>query len=76
MVGGLDDIGIVLHHQYRISAVPQLLKEFIQTMDVTRVQTHAGLVEDIHHVDQAAAEVFDDLHALRFTPRERVRFAI
>ena len=76
MVGHFNDIRIMFHHENGISSIAQLLKKFIQTMHIARVKTHAGLVEHIHHVHQAAAQVFDDLHALRFAAGERVCFTI
>ena len=40
------------------------------------MQADARLVEDVHHVDQAAAEVLDHLDALRLAARERVGLAV
>jgi hypothetical protein len=45
-------------------------------VDVARVQADAGLVEDVHHVPEAAAEVLCHLHALRLTAGERVRLPV
>ena len=76
MVCHFNDVGIVFYHENRISSIAQLLKKFIQTMHIARVKADAGLVEHIHHVHEAAAQVFDDLHTLRFATGERVCFAI
>jgi hypothetical protein len=76
MVSYFNDIGIVFNDEYRVPSITQLLQKFIQTMHIARVESHAGFVEHVHHVHEAAAQVLDDLHALRFAAGERVRFTV
>ena len=66
----------MLDHKNSISSVSQLLQKFVEAMYVTRVQTNTGFVEHVHHIHQAAAEVLDDLDALRFTTGEGVCFSV
>ena len=71
-----DHVRIVLHDEDGVALVAQLLQQLIQAMHVAWVQSDARLVEDIHHVHQAAAQMLDDLDALRFAAGKRVGFAV
>ena len=57
----------------RVALVPQLLQQFVEPVYVTRVQPDAGLIEDVHDIDQAAADVLDHLYPLRLAAGERIR---
>ena len=69
MVCHFDHVGVMLHDDDRVALVAQFLKEFIHTVNIARMQADAWLVEDVHHIGQTAAEVFDDLDALRLAAR-------
>ncbi len=64
IVGDADDVGVVLDDDHGVAFVAELLQQLVEAMHVARVQADARLVEDVHHVDEAAAEVLDHLHAL------------
>ena len=76
MVGRLDHVGIMLDDNDGIALVAQLLKQFIQTMHVARMQADARLIEYICNIDQTAAQVLDHLDALRLAAGQRIRLAI
>lgn len=65
VVGDGDGLGLVLHDQDRVALVAQAQQEVVHALDVVRVQTDGGLVEDVRDVGQRGAEVADHLDALR-----------
>ena len=76
MVRHLDHVRVMLHDDDRVALVAQLLQQLIQAVHVARVQADARLVEDVHHVHQAAAQVLDHLDALRFAAGQRIGLAV
>ena len=76
VIGNLDHVRIVLDDDDRVALVAQLLEQLVETMDVARVQADARLVEDVHHVHEAAAEVLDHPDPLRFAAGQRVGLPI
>ncbi len=70
MVGDRDHLGLVLHHQHRVALVPQLEQQAVHPLDVVRVQSGAGLVEDVGDVGERGAEVADHLDPLRLAAGE------
>jgi hypothetical protein len=66
----------VLHHHHRIAFIAQFHQQFVQTVDIPRVQSEAGLVKDIHDIHKAAAQMLNHLDALGFAPGQRVGRAI
>ena len=76
VVSDLDDVRIVLDHDDRVALVAQLLQQLIEPMDVAWMEADARLVEDVGHVDKAAAEVLDHLDALRLAAGQRVGLAV
>ena len=59
-----DNVGVMLHYNHGIAFVTQLLQEFVQAVDIARVQSDTRLVKDIHDIHEAAVEVLDDLDSL------------
>ena len=76
VVGDLHHVGVVLDDDHGVALVAQLLEQLGEAMHVARVQADARLVEDVHHVDEAAAEVLDHLDALRLAAGQRVGLAV
>ena len=76
VIGDLDDVGVVLDDDDRVALVAQLREQLVEPVHVARVEADARLVEDVHDVDEAAAEVLDHLDALRLAARERVGLAV
>ena len=50
----------------RVAFVAQLLQQLIQAVNIARVHADTRFIEDVHHIHQAAAQMFDHLDALRF----------
>src|SRR4051812_41262539 len=70
VIGDRHDVAIMLDHQDGVSLVPQLSEQAIQSSDVARVQSDAGLVEDVEHLGQAVPEVADHLYPLGLSAGE------
>ena len=47
VVGGLDDVRVVLDHQHRIAQFDESVQDVEQTLDVGEVEAGGGLVEQI-----------------------------
>ena len=65
----------MFHYQHGVALIAQLLQVLVQAMYIARVQTHARLIENIHHIHQAAAQMLDHLDTLRLAARKCVGFA-
>jgi hypothetical protein len=76
VIGDPDYVGIVFHDDHRVALVTQLAEQLVEPMDVARVKADARLVEDVHDVDETAAEMLHHLDALRFAARQRVGLAV
>ena len=57
-VSGTDDVQIVLHNQYAISVVDQLIKYSNQLYNILHVQSGRGFIEDIQARSPAGARMF------------------
>ena len=55
MVGGADDVGIVLDDQDGVAEVAQGVKDADELGGVAGVEADAGLVEDVEGADQTGA---------------------
>ena len=75
MVGGLDGGQIVLDHNHRIALVAELDQRAQQTIVVALMQANAGLVQNVEHADQAAADLGGQADALGLAARERAALA-
>ena len=64
MVGDRDRLGFVLHDEHRVALVAQLQQQVVHALDVMRMQSDRGLVEDVRDVGERRAEVTDHLGAL------------
>ncbi len=67
---------LVLHHEDRVAEVAQSLEDTDQPPVVARVQTDAGLVEDVERVDQGGSERRGEVHPLDLAPGERPRLPV
>ncbi len=76
MIGDFDHIGVMFDHDDGVAFVAQFLQQFVHAVDIARVQADTRFVKDIHHIDQAAAEMFDDFDALRFAAGQGVGWAV
>ena len=50
MVGDFDDLLVVLHEDDGVAVILELLHRLLHQQNVVVVETHAGLVEDVHHI--------------------------
>ena len=71
MVGGAEDVGVVLDDEDGVAEVAQLFEDANEPGGVAGVQADGGLVEDVERADQARAERSGELDALRFAAGER-----
>ena len=55
VVGALDGLLVVLHHQHRVAQVAQLRQRVEQAAVVARVQADGGLVQHVEHAAQLAS---------------------
>jgi hypothetical protein len=76
VVGGFDDVGVVLHDEHGVALVAEFGQQVVEAVDVAGVQADAGLVEDVHDVDQGAVEVLHELDALRLAAGQGVGGAV
>ena len=70
VIGDFDDLLVVLHEDDRVAVIFELLHRLLHQQDVVVVETHAGFVEDVHHVGKGRVDVFGDLATLRLAAGE------
>ncbi len=74
MIGGLNQLEIVLDHEHRVALVHQALEGADQPPDVLHVEPGGGLIKEEERVTVGPPrEVRHQLDALRLTARERRR---
>ena len=71
VIGALDGLGIVLHHQHGVAHVAQLRQGFEQAVVVARMQADGRLVQHVEHAAQLRADLRGQADALRFAAGER-----
>jgi hypothetical protein len=64
VIRDLDHVRVVLDHDDGIALVAKLAEQLVEPVHIARVQPDARLVEDVHHVDEAAPEVLHHLDPL------------
>ena len=75
VVGLLHHILVVLHHNYRVAGVAQLLERCDELHVVALVQADAGLIQDVEHVYQLQSDLRGQADALALAARQRARAA-
>ena len=70
-VGGAHHVGIVLHHQDRVSQVAQVVQDLDQPVGVAAVQSDGRLVQHVERSHQTRAQRRRQLNALRFAAGKR-----
>ena len=70
VVGTEHHISVVLNNDNGISQVAQFLQRTDESLVVTLMQTNAGLVEDVEHVDQLGTYLCGQSNALTLTARQ------
>ena len=71
VVGALDGLGIVLHHQHGVAEIAQAGERIEQPIVIARVQSDGRLVQNVQHAAQLRADLRGQTDALRFAARER-----
>ena len=71
VVGRPHRVFVVLDHDHRVALVAELGERFQQLVVVAGVQADRGLVEDVEHADQAAADLAGQADALHLAAGER-----
>ena len=66
VIGALDGLRIVLHHQHRVAHVAQRGQRVEQPLVVARMQADRRLVEHVQHAAQLRADLRRQPDALRF----------
>src|SRR5256885_14615236 len=75
VVGGADRLFVVLDDEHGVPEVAQLAQRLEQPGVVALMQADGGLVEDVEHADQAAADLGREADALRLAARQGLRGA-
>ena len=73
MIGGRDDVEVVLDHDHGVARIAQPAEEAEQPAGVPRVKAGGGLVEHVGDAGEARPELGGQAHALRLAARERRR---
>jgi len=73
VVGQPDRVFVVLDHDHRVAEVAQAGEGAEQALVVALVQADRGLVEHVHHADQAGADLAGEPDALRLAAGEPCR---
>ena len=76
VVGVADRIFVVLDHDHRVAEIAQAIQRAQQPLVVALMQADRRLVEDVHHADEAGADLARETDALRLAARERLGAAI
>ena len=71
MVGGENRVGIVLHHQQRVSQVAQAFQNLNQAVGVARVQPDRRLIQHVERAHEVRTQRRGQLDALRLAAGKR-----
>ena len=72
LVGSMENVLIVLHHDDGIAQVTQLLQSVDETVSVTTVQTYGRFVENVERAYERRTQYGGEIHSLALAPRQRV----
>ena len=76
VIGGADRILVMLDHQHGVAEIAQPAERGEQHVVVALVEADLGLVEDVEHARQPAADLRGEADALALAAGERARGAI
>ena len=76
VIGQADGVFVMLDHDHRVAQVAQVGEGAEQALVVALVQADAGLVEDVHHADQAGADLAGQADTLGFATGQGVGAAV
>src|SRR6185437_1753490 len=71
VIGALDGLGIVFHHQNGVTQIPQLMQRIEKTGVVARVQSDGWFIEHIQHASEFRADLRSQANALRLAAGKR-----
>jgi hypothetical protein len=70
MVGGADDVGVVLDDEDGVAEVAEVFHDADELGGIAGVEADAGLVKDVEGADEPGAERGGELNALGFAAGE------
>ena len=73
VVSGANSVFIVLNDNHRVAEITQVDKGSQQAFVIALVQTDRGLIQYVHHADQACADLAGEADTLRFAAGEGLR---
>ena len=73
VIGGFDEVEVVLHDQHRVPQIAQLAHDVDESMGIAGMQTDGRFIEDVEHAGQTGPEQGSQSQALGFTGRETRR---
>src|SRR5437763_16227836 len=76
MVGGADRLLVMLDHEHRVAEAAEALERLEQAVVVLLVEADRGLVEDVEHAREAAADLRREADALAFAAGEGAAGAV
>ena len=76
VVSGANCGGIVFDDHHRVAIVPQTTEQGYQSIDVPRVETDRGLIEDVERVYQVRAQSVRQSDPLCLTAGEGARLSV
>src|SRR5438270_3400401 len=76
MVGGADRLLVMLDHQHGVAEALEALERLQEAVVVLLVEADRGLVEDVEHAREAAADLAGEADALAFAARQRAAGAV
>ena len=75
VIGALNGLGIVLHHQHRVAHVAQVRERIQQPLVIARMQPDGRLVQHVQHAAQLRPDLRRQTDALRLAAGKRGRRA-
>ena len=72
VISSADRIFVMFHHNHSVADITQVKQGFEQSVIVALVQADRGFIKNIHHTDQAGADLAGEADALRFATGQGV----
>src|SRR3954451_21419282 len=76
MVGGADRLLVMLDHEHGVAEAAEALERLEQAVVVLLVEADRGLVEDVEHAREAAADLAGEADALGLAAAQRAAGAV
>src|SRR5437763_12775104 len=76
MVGGADRLLVMLDHEHRVAEAAEALERLEEAIVVLLVEADRGLVEDVEHARESAADLAGEADALALAARQGAAGAV